>query len=173
MGTQPAAGVGNLVMVLQKGHKHRRLQVQGRGAPPLLLPCVILPLVEAAILEGRDQLLRGAVIISVIRLVAAGHRHHSAVVEVVVPERVKAIAALRRGADQLGVLRLVLAHQQGGAATRRLPHPAGHGRQNVVRRSVIDVLRGIDAQAVEVKLLNPVAGIGQEILADRTGMGSS
>ena len=49
---QPTAGVGNLVMVLQKGHEHCRLQIKGRGATPLLLPRVALPLVEIAPLKG-------------------------------------------------------------------------------------------------------------------------
>src|SRR5918992_1648009 len=51
---RPVARVGNLVMVLQKGHKRCRLDIEGRGTTPLLLPHVALPLVEIAPLEGRN-----------------------------------------------------------------------------------------------------------------------
>src|SRR5712691_1891877 len=43
--TQTAPRVGNLVVVLEEGHKRRRLQPKGRGAAALLLPCVALSLV--------------------------------------------------------------------------------------------------------------------------------
>ena len=157
-------------MILKKGHKHRRREVQSWGATPLLLPRIVLPLVQVAVLEGGDQFLRGAQIIGVIGFVAPGDGDHGAVVEVVVPEHVQAIAALRWGADQLRVLGFVLIDQQGGAPTRRLPHPAGDGRQDVVRGGIIDILRGIEAQAVKVEFLDPVARIGQEELADGAGM---
>jgi hypothetical protein len=94
MGTQPEAGVGDLIMVLEKSHEYSRLQVQRRGPTPLALPLVILPLVEEAILEGRDDFLWRAVIIGVIGLAASGQGYHGAVMKVVVPERIEAITAL-------------------------------------------------------------------------------
>src|SRR4030095_9927298 len=94
MGLQPAASVGNLVVVLEKGHKHSGREVQRRGATPLVLPRIILPLAEEAVLEGRDHFLRRAVIISVIGLVASGHGDHGAVVKVVVPEGIENIPTL-------------------------------------------------------------------------------
>src|SRR3569833_1242635 len=37
---------------------------------------------------------------------------------------------------------------------------------------VVDVLRGVEAQAVEVKFLYPVAGVGEEEYADRPVIGA-
>ena len=130
---QPKARVGNLVVILEKGDKRRRREVQGWGAAPLLLPFIVLSLVQVAILEGGDEFLRRAQIIRVIGFLASGHGDHGAVVEVVVPEHVQAIATLLRGPDQLRVLGFVLIDQQGGAPTGRLPHLAGDRRQDVVR----------------------------------------
>src|SRR6266700_8228376 len=69
---QPGAGVGNLVVVLEKGHKCRWRQVKRRGAAALRLPLVVLPLVKIAVLQGRDKLLRRAQVVGVICLVASG-----------------------------------------------------------------------------------------------------
>src|SRR5207344_2744429 len=41
---------------------------------------------------------------------------------------------------------------------------SGH---DVVRGSVEDLLRGIEAQAIEMKFVDPVASVGDEELADR------
>jgi hypothetical protein len=114
MAAQAAAGVGDLVVVLKKGHKRRRLQSKTRRTATLLLPGRPLPLVEVAPLERRDKLLGSAAIVGVIGLVVSGKRYHGAVVKVIVPEGVEAIAALRWWAYQLGVLPFVLRHQEGG-----------------------------------------------------------
>ena len=45
-------------------------------------------------------------------------------------------------------------------------------RQDVRRRRVEDLLRRVEAQAVEVKLVDPVAGVGDEELAHRPGVGA-
>ena len=52
------------------------------------------------------------------------------------------------------------------------PHAPGDGRQDVLGRGVEDLLGGVEAQAVEVELLDPVAGVGQEELAHRAGVGA-
>src|SRR5207253_6050752 len=54
---QAAAGVGDLVVVLQENDKGAGRQVQGRRAARLLLPGVTLPLKEITVLERRDELL--------------------------------------------------------------------------------------------------------------------
>jgi hypothetical protein len=89
--------------------------------------------------------------------------------EVIVPERVEAIPAALWWADQFRVLGFVLGHQKRGTPTGRVSHTAGYGRENMVCGGIVDVLGGIQAQAVEVKFLDPVAGIGNEKLAHRTG----
>ncbi len=113
-----AGGVGDLVVVLEEVDERRRRQVERRGAAALLLPRVPLPLVEKAVLDARDQLLRRAEVVGVVGLVAAGQRHQRRVVEVVVPERVEAVAALRGRAHQLRLLRLVLGDDRSSARPR-------------------------------------------------------
>ena len=90
-----AAGVGDLVVVLDEGDECAPAAARRPGVPRrLLLPLVALALVEVAVLDRRDELLRRAEVVGVVGLVVAGQRDHGAVVEVVVPERVEAIAAL-------------------------------------------------------------------------------
>ena len=133
MAAQAAAGIGDLVVILDEGHERRRLQSKTGRAATLLLPGIPLPLVEVAPLERRDKLLGRAVIIGVIGLVAPGQRDHGAVVEVIVPEGIEPIAALRWRAYQVGLLPLVFRHQEGSAPVGRLAHGAGDRRQNMVR----------------------------------------
>jgi hypothetical protein len=97
-------------MVLQKGHKRRGLEIEGWGTTPLLLPHIALSLEEIAPLEGRNKFLRGPPVITVIGCTASGECYPSTVVEVVVPEHVKAISTPLWWADQLRMLRLVLGY---------------------------------------------------------------
>ena len=83
--TQTAPRVGNLVVVLEEGHKRRRLQPKGRGAAALLLPCVALSLVQVSPLERRNKLLGCTQIVGVVGFMAPRQRDHGAMVKVVVP----------------------------------------------------------------------------------------
>src|SRR5215216_1310923 len=157
-------------MVLQKGHERCRLEIKGRGAAPLLLPRIALPLVEIAPLESRNKFLRCPLIVGVIGRTMPSERHHRTVVEIIVPEGVETISAALWRADQFGMLWFVFSHQEGSTSMGRSPHAVGNGQKNMVCGSVINVLGGIQAQAVEVKFPDPVAGIGKEKLAHRTGM---
>ena len=77
--------------------------------------------------------------------------------EIVVPQRVESVAALVSRAHELDILRLILAHDD-----RRLVASRGARRRrdlgnDVRRRFVEDLLRGVEAQAVEVEFVDPVA----------------
>src|SRR5690242_15106739 len=85
--------------------------------------------------------------------------------KVVIPERVEIIAAAGGGTDQLGSLGLVLGHDDRRPAARGGSYLAPDGGDDVIRRGVEEVLRRVQAQPVEVILLDPVAGIGEEELA--------
>src|SRR4051812_42859117 len=86
--------------VLDEGDEGGRLEVEARRAAALGLVRVTLALKQIAVLRGGDELLRIAVVILVIGLVASGQGHHGGVVEIIVPERVEAMAAALRGAHQ-------------------------------------------------------------------------
>ena len=92
--------------------------------------------------------------------------------EIVVPQRIEAEAPLRRRPHQPGVLRFVLRDDDRPAAARLLAHAIADRRHHVTWRRIEDLLRGIEPQPVEVKLVDPVSGVGDEELAHRTGVGA-
>src|SRR5215475_5574450 len=113
-------------MILQKSHKRCRLEIKGRGAAPLPLPRIALPLIEIAPLERRNKFLRCPLIVGVIGRTMPGERHHSTVVEIIAPECVEAISAALWRAHQFGMLWFVFSHQEGGTSMGRTPHAAGY-----------------------------------------------
>lgn len=97
-------------------------------------------------------------------------RHHGAVVKVVVPQGIEAVAALLGRANKPCLLRFVLAHHQCRASARRRPDTAHDRRKDMVGRAVEDLLRGVEPQAVEVEFIDPVAGVGEKKFAHRAGV---
>jgi hypothetical protein len=69
--------------------------------------------------------------------------------QIIVPEGIEAIPSPRRRSYQLGLLRFVFRHQECGVSPGSLPHPPGHGGEDVICQRIIDVLGGSQAQAVE------------------------
>ena len=92
--------------------------------------------------------------------------------DVVVPQGVEAVAAALGGADEPRVLRLVLGDDDRGPATSCLAHTSAHDRNDVLHGVVVDRLRGVQPQAIEMKLIDPIARVGGEELADGAGVGS-
>src|SRR5919108_4018897 len=162
---QATAGVRDLVVILDESHKRRRLQPPCRGATALLLPLVPLSLVKVAPFQRRDKLLRCPLVISIVGLLTACNGDHSAMMEVIVPQCIESISALRGRSHQPGVLWLVLRHKNGRSSTGRAPYLLGDRRENMHGRLVIDLLRGIEAQSIEMKLIDPITGIGEKELA--------
>src|SRR5712691_11091904 len=91
-------------------------------------------------------------------------------VEVVVPKTVEAVASLTWRAHQSGLLRFVFRHEKKRAfpsgLSRRFPDRA----QNVFLRSIENALRRIETKTIEMKLLDPIASVGDEKLAHRSGV---
>ena len=52
----------------------------------------------------------------------------------------------------------------------RPPYLLGDRRQNMHGRLVIDILRGIEAQSIEMKLIDPITSIGEKELAHGSRM---
>ena len=92
--------VGDLIVVLDEIDEIRRAQPVGWLAAHFLLPGKPLALIQEAAFHRRNEFLRSAPVIRVIRLVVAGECDMGAVMEIVVPERIEAIAAVLRRADQ-------------------------------------------------------------------------
>ncbi len=64
--------VRDLVVVLHEVHEGGRREIQAWRAPVLALVGVELSLEQVAVLGRRDELLRAALVVSVVGLVAAG-----------------------------------------------------------------------------------------------------
>ena len=90
--------------------------------------------------------------------------------EIVVPERVNPITAFLRRPDEDCLLRLVLGDDDGRPPTRGLTDAACNGRKDMIVRRIVDVLRRVQPQSVEMKFINPVTGVGDEIFAHRPGV---
>src|SRR5262249_46286455 len=165
-----AAEIGDLIMVLQKIDECSRLQPGRPSAAALPLPRIKLPLVQKTALRCRDKLLRRAAMIGIISLVMTGQRYHGGMMKVIVPQSVHSVAFRFWWLDQTYILRFVLRHHDCRATGCTLAHVIGDLRENVNLGSVTNVLRGVHPKPVEVKFLNPVSRVGNEILAHRPGI---
>ncbi len=161
---EAAGGVGHLIVVLDEGHEGGSRTAKRRRPAALPLPPVALPLIQVTVLHGGDQLLGSAAVVGVVRLAAAGQGHHRAVVEVVVPEGVDAVAALLRWPHEPRLLRLVLRDQDDGALAGRASRLARDGGQDVLRRGVVHALGGVETEAVEAELRDPVGRVRDDEL---------
>src|SRR5262245_5726707 len=102
-----APRIRNLIVVLNEIDEGRAWNLQTGGPAPPLLPYVPLALIKVAVFDRLDDLRGLAQIVGVVGFVAPGHRHHRAVMEIVVPERVNSVTALLRRPDEDRLLRLV------------------------------------------------------------------
>src|SRR6202162_5319964 len=161
-------GVGYLIVILNKGDKGGRFDVQAWRASTLLLPLVTLALIKVAILHGRNEFLGCPQIVGVISFSAAAERNHRGVMEIVVPQTIQAIAALLGGLHQLYLLRFVFGYKNHFAWCGTLAGFPSHGGDDVMLGAVMDVLGGIPPAAIQVEFLDPVAGIGDAEFADRS-----
>src|SRR5207237_24692 len=86
--------------------------------------------------------------------------------KVVVPDAVEPVTLLFRRPDKLRLLRLVFRDDDDrpiAGSFAGMPRQRG---EHVIVRFIIDVLRRIEPQPVEMKLGDPIAGVVNEQLAD-------
>ena len=93
--------------------------------------------------------------------------------EVIVPGRVEPPAALGRAPQGDGLLKTHSRRRSAPGDGRPPRGHAGDGGNNVVLRLVVDGLEGVQPQAVEMEFVDPIAGVGNEELADRPAAGPS
>ena len=130
------AGVGDLIMVLQKDDKAFRREVERGRAAHFLLPLVALPLIEETVLRGGNELAWATAVIRVVGLVTSSECHHGAVMKIVIPQGVEPVTTLLCRARELRVLRLVLSYDEGDTAVRRQSHPPSDRGENMIFRSI-------------------------------------
>ena len=93
-------------------------------------------------------------------------------VEVVVPERVEAVAPLGEWTHQPRLLRLVLGDDDNRPPPRRLPRANADRRHDVLAGEIVNRLCRVQPQAVEMELVDPVGRVGDEELTHRSGVGA-
>src|ERR1051326_7564237 len=159
-----ARGVRDLIVILQIADEVPRRDRPRRRAAALFLPRVPLALIEKIALRHGHEFVRGAEVVGVVRLALVRERDARGVVPVVVPEHVDAV--LRQ---QAHVLRLVFRDDEDAPPRRRLARAAGDQRDHVLGAVVVDRLRGIEAEAVEAKLVDPIRRVLADEFAHRGG----
>ena len=132
-------------MILDVGHKRRRRHAVGSRPARLRLPRVTLSLKQVAVLGGRNQFLRRAVMIRVVGFAPPGHRDDRAVMKIVVPHRIETVATGINGPNEAYGLRLAFGDQNDWLAARSRARAASDVGNHVALRSVVDRLRCVEA----------------------------
>ena len=159
--------VADLIVILQEDHagggQSRRVSGEPRGC---LLPVVPLTLVEKSVAYAGNEFLRAAGVVEEVAVAAAGERDFRGVMEVVVPHGIEPEAACSR-ADR----RCSLACGSFSAITtmflRRGRFRAARDElgDDVAAAVVEDGLRGVEPEAVEMKVANPVQRVPDHEIA--------
>src|ERR1700694_3380188 len=92
--------------------------------------------------------------------------------EIVVQKSVKIIAAFTARLYQFGFLSLIFCDQNDGALSRGFARGASDGADDVFVGLIKDALRRIEAKSIEMEFVDPVATVGDEKFANRTGFWS-
>src|SRR5436190_1336150 len=108
--------------------------------------------------------------IRVVGLIVAGKRNGGTMMEIIVPQCVQPVATFITVANELCLLRFVFGNKESRATAGRVTDAACNRRQNVILGSIKNLLRGVEAQTVEMKLVYPVTGVRDEELADWTAV---
>ncbi len=127
-----------------------------------------LPLVQESAAHRGTQFVDGPREVLVIRLGQSREADAGRVMEIVVAHRIEAVAPFFDRAHEPHVLRLVFGQQNDIASTGRLPRGLRHFGENVRVGVVENLLRRVEAEAIEMKFLDPIPHICDEELADRT-----
>src|SRR4029078_7586828 len=92
------------------------------------------------------------------------------VIKSVVPQSYKAIPARLARLDEAHVLRLVFGKEQHATSVGRRTRRASDLCYHVLGGSIVDSLCGVETQAVQVVLGNPIARVGNEVLTYGPGL---
>src|SRR5262249_4841490 len=89
--------------------------------------------------------------------------------EIVVPKGVETAASGFWRTNEPSVLAFVLGDEEDVALTGGFAAVTGDFGEDMIGRVIVDVLRGIETQTVEVKFGDPISGVRSEELADGSG----
>ena len=139
--------------------------VPGGPAAALLVPRVVLSLIEWAAFYGRYELLRCAAVVDVVGLALSSRRHDRHMMKVVAPDVIEAIPALCGRAHDPRILRLRLGDHQYGPRAGGLPSRHADVLQDVPWRVVVDRVRRVEPQPIQMVLFDPVAHVARDKFA--------
>ncbi len=162
--------IANLIVILQEDDKLLGVESKTGSTAASLLPGVPLSLIEVTPFHRRNEFLGRALVIGVVVFCVPGHRHAGRMMKIVVPGGVEPKTALLDRSQQPRVLMLVFGDDERLPRAGRLAHATRDRRQYVVGRIVNNRMDGVDPQTIDVELVDPIAGIGDEELADRAAM---
>ena len=149
--------IADLIVVLEEAHEGGGRQVRGglaAGAAPVPGP---LALEREALGEASAEMRQRRLVVAVVAAALAGQEHVQRVVHVVVPLGLVERAPAVRPSEVARLVGAVLQHQVHAAlAGGPVGHRAGQLLQEVTGRLVHDRVDRVEAQAVEVVLLDPV-----------------
>src|SRR5712671_4727688 len=162
--------VAHLVMVLQEADKSGRRQlVRGLPAGFSAAKGRRLPLVGQSLGEhAAEMLCRLGRVVSVVARRVAGHEDVQDVVEIVVPLRVVAGAATVCPSQVAGLIAVVFEDQMNFAIGDAAPDGLAGFADDIGLALVENRVDGIEAQPVEMELLQPIERIAYEKIAYRS-----
>ena len=144
-------------MVLEAIEKRGPRPPPRRGPAVLIGASIELPFVEKAVAHSIGQLQHAAIEAHKVAGPVIEQRRMQSVVEVIRPNGIEAVAARLQGGRVANVVFRRLSHQVGGlygAGVR--PQGARDLGQNLVRRGIDELVRGVQAKAVDVVFVGPV-----------------
>ncbi len=152
--------VADLVVILQELDERGDGERAGGRAPRPSTARRALALVREALGEAASEGRGRRMVVRVVARPLAGQEPVGGVVEIVVPLGPVRRRTLAARLEPARVVVVVLQHEMHVAA-RAGPAPHGLGQlvQDVTRRPVVDRVHGVQAEAVQVVLLEPVEGV--------------
>ncbi len=138
--------------------------MHGRSAA-LLLPFIVLALIQKPTLCGGNEFLRTAGVVVEVALARAGQCYPRRMMEVVVPHAIQIKPALIQRKELLAALALIFGHHEDFPRAGRPTCMANEIGDDMHRTAVIDRLDCVQSQAVQMKLVDPIACVGDNQVA--------
>lgn len=125
-----------------------------------------LPLVEEPVLNRPDDVGQLAGVVLVVPVALAGQRRVHGVVKIVCPDGVESVSTTADWIDQSHVVAIALGDHDDSSAAGSLACYLGDLLEDVRLTRVEDRVRGVEPEAVDVILLDPLGDVLQDEVAD-------
>src|SRR3954463_16776002 len=157
-------------MVFQETNERFRRDSEGGITAGSFLPPVRLALVKVTVFSGGDEFLRASLVVGVIGFVPAGQGDDGAMMPVVIPQSVEIVSAFLTRPNEFRFLRFIFGDEDEIAVRSGRSNGALNCADNVVFGVVMNGLGCVEPVTVEMKFLDPIAGVGNEKFAHGLGV---